>query len=56
MKAQNSQDYYKAAVFYLEENLDINMAKSWIDKCFELRKRPSILDVKPKSFDLFSFW
>ena len=34
----SSQDYYKAAVFYFEENLDIKKAKLWIDKCSELRK------------------
>lgn len=35
----SSQDYYKAAVFYFEENLDINKAKLWIDKSSELRER-----------------
>ena len=32
----SSQDYYKAAVFYYEEKLDINKAKLWIDKSSEL--------------------
>lgn len=34
----SSQDYYKAAVFYLEEDLDIKKAKLWIDKCSDLRQ------------------
>jgi len=34
----SSQDYYKAAVFYLEEDLYIKKAKLWIDKCSDLRQ------------------
>ena len=34
----SSQDYYKAAVFYLEEDLDIKKAKLWIDKCSDLKQ------------------
>ena len=34
----SSQDYYKAAVFYLEEDLDVKKAKLWIDKCSDLRQ------------------
>tara|TARA_B100001142_G_scaffold84267_1_gene85461 strand:- start:7783 stop:8634 length:852 start_codon:yes stop_codon:yes gene_type:complete len=44
-----SQDYYKAAVFYLEENLDINLAKKWIDRCFELRKDTPYWMLQKKS-------
>ena len=44
-----SQDYYKAAVFYLEENLDINLAKKWIDRCFESRKDTPYWMLQKKS-------
>ena len=44
-----SQDYYKAAVFYLEENLDVNLAKKWIDKCFELRNDTPYWMLQKKS-------
>jgi tetratricopeptide (TPR) repeat protein len=54
-ESTNSQDYYKAAVFYLEENLDINMAKSWIDKCFELRKDPPYWMLNQKALIYLAF-
>mgnify|MGYP001235304965 CR=1 FL=1 len=44
-----SQDYYKAAVFYLEENLDVNLAKKWIDRSFELRKDTPYWMLQKKS-------
>jgi len=48
-KNPNSQNYYKAAVFYLEENLNMNLAKRWIDKSFELRKDAPYWMLKQKA-------
>lgn len=37
MSGPGANDYYAAAVYYLESGKDINKAKTWIDKAVELR-------------------
>jgi hypothetical protein len=50
-----SQDYYNSAVFYLEESFDINMAKTWIDKCFELRDEVPYWMLNQKALIYFAY-
>lgn len=41
MGGPTANDYYSAAVYYLESGNDINKAKTWIDKAIELREQPA---------------
>ncbi|WP_114490831.1 DUF2911 domain-containing protein [Candidatus Ulvibacter alkanivorans] len=41
MNGPSANDYYAAAVYYLEAGKDINKAKSWIDTAIELREQPA---------------
>ncbi|MCW8980263.1 MAG: dihydrolipoamide dehydrogenase, partial [Altibacter sp.] len=41
MNGPGANDYYAAAVYYLEAGKDINKAKTWIDKAIELREQPA---------------
>jgi hypothetical protein len=41
MAGPSSNDYYGAAVYYLETGKDINKAKMWIDKAIEMREQPA---------------
>ncbi|MAP53459.1 DUF2911 domain-containing protein [Altibacter sp.] len=41
MNGPGANDYYAAAVYYLEAGKDINKAKMWIDKAIELREQPA---------------
>jgi hypothetical protein len=41
MAGPSSNDYYSAAVFYMEAGKDINKAKMWIDKAIEMREQPA---------------
>ncbi|NNM23897.1 MAG: DUF2911 domain-containing protein [Flavobacteriaceae bacterium] len=41
MNGPSSNDYYSAAVYYLEAGKDINKAKMWIDKAIEMREKPA---------------
>lgn len=34
-------DYYKAAVYYLEEKKDLKKAKVWMEKALDMRKKPA---------------
>ena len=38
MAGPGAGDYYSSAVYYLQENKDINKAKMWIDKAVEMTK------------------
>ena len=37
MNGPSANDYYSAAVYYLESGKDINKAKKWIDKAVSMR-------------------
>jgi hypothetical protein len=41
MSGPSANDYYSAAVYYLEAGKDINQAKTWIDKAIALRDKPA---------------
>ena len=41
MAGPMANDYYQAAVYYLEAGKDINKAKMWIDKAIEMREEPA---------------
>lgn len=41
MNGPSSNDYYSAAVYYLQSGKDINKAKTWIDKAIEMREKPA---------------
>lgn len=37
----NSGDYYNAAVYFLQENMDLNKAKGWMEKAIAIRDTPA---------------
>jgi hypothetical protein len=41
MNGPSANDYYSAAVYYLESGKDINTAKTWIDKAISMREQPA---------------
>ncbi|MDT0555069.1 DUF2911 domain-containing protein [Patiriisocius hiemis] len=41
MAGPSANDYYAAAVYYLEADKDMNKAKMWIDKAIEMREQPA---------------
>lgn len=41
MNGPSANDYYAAAVYYLESGKDINKAKTWIDKAISMREKPA---------------
>lgn len=41
MSGPSANDYYSAAVYYLESGKDISKAKKWIDKAIEMREEPA---------------
>ncbi|RDK87233.1 DUF2911 domain-containing protein [Marinirhabdus gelatinilytica] len=41
MNGPSANDYYQAAVYYLNAGKDINKAKTWIDKAIEMREQPA---------------
>ena len=41
MNGPGANEYYQAAVYYLESGKDINKAKTWIDKAIEMRSEPA---------------
>ncbi len=49
MNGPTSNDYYASAVYYLEAGKDINQAKTWIDKSFEMNKDPKFYQFRQKS-------
>ncbi len=48
MNGPGSNDYYAAAVYYLETGKDINQAKTWIDKAID-NKDPKFYQLRQKS-------
>ncbi len=49
MNGPSANDYYAAAVYYLEAGKDINQAKTWIDKSIEMNKEPAYWQLRQKS-------
>ncbi|MGB0788254.1 MAG: DUF2911 domain-containing protein [Marinirhabdus sp.] len=41
MSGPAANDYFQAAVYYLESGKDINKAKTWIDKAITIREQPA---------------
>ncbi len=41
MAGPSSDDYYAAAVYYLNADKDINKAKEWIDKAIDMAEKPA---------------
>ena len=49
MGGPSSNDYYAAAVYYLEADKDINKAKMWIDKAIAMREQPAFWYYRQQS-------
>ena len=49
MSGPGANDYYAAAVYYLESGKDINQAKMWIDKSIDMNKEPAFWQLRQKS-------
>jgi len=49
MNGPSANDYYAAAVYYLEEGKDITKAKEWIDKSMSLTETPRFWQLRKKS-------
>lgn len=44
-----ANDYYASAVYYLQEEKDINQAKEWIDKAIEMSDKPAFWQLRQQS-------
>ena len=44
-----ANDYYAAAVYYLQENKDINQAKEWMDKAMSMTEKPQFWQLRQQS-------
>ncbi|SRX55729.1 DUF2911 domain-containing protein [Aequorivita sp. CIP111184] len=49
MNGPGANEYYAAAVYYLEAGKDINQAKTWIDKAIDMNKEPAYWQLRQKS-------
>ena len=49
MAGPSGNDYYAAAVYYLQEGKDMKQAKEWIDKAIAMRKDPAFWMYRQKS-------
>ncbi|MDC7993702.1 DUF2911 domain-containing protein [Altibacter sp. HG106] len=49
MGGPTSNDYYQAAVYYLQAGKDMDKAKTWIDKAIEMREQPAFWFYRQKS-------
>ncbi len=49
MAGPSANDYYSAAVYYLESGKDIQQAKTWIDKAVNMSKEPAFWQLRQKS-------
>lgn len=49
MNGPSANDYYAAAVYYLEAGKDINQAKMWIDKAIEGNNSPAFWQIRQKA-------
>ena len=49
MAGPGSDDYYAAAVYYLNSGKDINKAKEWIDKAITMTEKPAYWQLRQQS-------
>ena len=49
MNGPGANDYYSAAVYYLESGKDIAKAKQWIDTSIEMNESPAFWQLRQKS-------
>ena len=49
MAGAGSDDYYAAAVYYLNSGKDINKAKEWIDKAITMTEKPAFWQLRQQS-------
>ena len=49
MGGPSANDYYAAAVYYLEADKDINKSKMWIDKAIAMREQPAFWYYRQQS-------
>ena len=49
MAGPSGNDYYAAAVYYLQEGKDMKQAQQWIDKAISMRKDPAFWMYRQKS-------
>jgi tetratricopeptide (TPR) repeat protein len=48
-KSPKASDYYAAAVYYMQENTDLNMALEWMDKAIEMSEKPQFWQLRQQS-------
>jgi len=44
-----SSDYYAAAVYYMQENVNLSMAVKWMDKAMEMSENPQFWQLRQQS-------
>ena len=44
-----ASDYYAAAVYYMQENVNLSMAVKWIDKAMEMSENPQFWQLRQQS-------
>ena len=48
-KKPTASDYYAAAVYYMQENTNLNMALKWMDKAMEMSEKPQFWQLRQQS-------
>ncbi|MCM4153001.1 DUF2911 domain-containing protein [Arenibacter sp. N53] len=49
MKGPDANDYYAAAVYYMNSGKDINKAKEWMDKAMSMTEKPAFWQLRQQS-------
>ncbi|MEZ4970502.1 MAG: DUF2911 domain-containing protein [Flavobacteriaceae bacterium] len=49
MKGPDANDYYAAAVYYMNSGKDINQAKEWMDKAIGMTEKPAFWQLRQQS-------
>ncbi|MDO6602656.1 DUF2911 domain-containing protein [Arenibacter palladensis] len=49
MKGPDANDYYSAAVYYMNADKDINKAKEWMDKAMSMTEKPAFWQLRQQS-------
>ncbi|MEG3659090.1 DUF2911 domain-containing protein [Arenibacter palladensis] len=49
MKGPDANDYYAAAVYYINADKDINKAKEWMDKAMSMTEKPAFWQLRQQS-------